>query len=102
VRVAKPSTRAPQSANNACSGHETPAGQQARVTYDHPRSPENLRLGVEGKVSLWKILNEVSDQYGPLESLNLEHLIERADAQRDALERERIAAGKHALGEVAT
>ena len=59
---------------------------------------ENLRLGVEGKVSLWKILNEVSDQYGPLESLNLEHLIERADAQRDALERERIAAGRLAFG----
>ena len=61
---------------------------------------ENLRLGVEGKVSLWKILREVSDQYGPLKSTNLEDLIERAEAQRDALERERIAAGKNALGEV--
>jgi len=61
---------------------------------------ENLRLGVEGKVSLWKILREVSDQYGPLRSTNLEDLIRRAEAQRDALERERIAAGKNALGEV--
>jgi len=59
---------------------------------------ENLTLGVEGKVSLWKILKEVPDQYGPLKSVNLEDLIERAEAQRDALERERIAAGKLALG----
>jgi hypothetical protein len=59
---------------------------------------ENLTLGVEGKVSLWKILKEVPDQYGPLKSVNIEDLIERAEAQRDALERERIAAGKLALG----
>jgi len=59
---------------------------------------ETLTLGVEGKVSLWKILKEVPDQYGPLKSVNIEDLIERAEAQRDALERERIAAGKLALG----
>ncbi len=63
---------------------------------------ENLRLGVEGKVSLWKILREVSDQYEPLKSMNLETLIERAEAQRDALEQERITAGKLALRGVAT
>jgi len=59
---------------------------------------ENLTLGVEGKVSLWKALKEVPDQYGPLEPMNLDDLIERAEAQRDALERERIAAGRLALG----
>jgi len=62
---------------------------------------ENLTLGVEGKVSLWKILKEVPDQYGPLKSVNLEDLIERAEAQRNALERERVAAGRLALGGVA-
>ena len=59
---------------------------------------ENLTLGVEGKVSLWRILKEVSDQYEPLKSINLDDLIERAKAQHNALERERIAAGKLALG----
>ena len=62
---------------------------------------ENLTLGVEGKVSLWKVLKEVADRYGPLESVNLDELIESAEAQRDALERERITAGRLALGGVA-
>ncbi len=62
---------------------------------------ENLALGVEGKVSLWKILKEVPDQYGPLQSTNLDDLVERAEAQRNALERERIAAGRLALGAAA-
>jgi len=62
---------------------------------------ENLTLGVEGKVSLWRILKEVSDQYEPLKSINLDDLIERAKAQHNALERERIAAGKLALGAAA-
>ena len=62
---------------------------------------ENLRLGVEGKVSLWKVLKEVADQYGPLKSTNLDDLIERAEAQQNALESERIAAGKLALGAAA-
>lgn len=62
---------------------------------------ENLTLGVEGKVSLWKALKEVAAQYEPLERMTLDELIERAEAQRDALERERIAAGARALGAVA-
>jgi len=62
---------------------------------------ENLALGVEGKVSLWKVLKEVADQYGPLKSMNLDELIGKAEAQRDALERERIAAGRLALAGVA-
>ena len=62
---------------------------------------ENLTLGVEGKVSLWRALKEVPDQYGPLQSMNLDELIERAEEQRNALERERIAAGRRALGGVA-
>jgi hypothetical protein len=62
---------------------------------------ESLTLGVAGKVSLWKILRDVPDHHGPLKSTNLDDLIERAEAQRTALERERIAAGRLALGGVA-
>ena len=51
-------------------------------------------------MSLWKVLKALSDRHGPLESLNLDELIERAQRQRNALERERIAAGTRALGGV--
>ena len=59
---------------------------------------ESLTLGVEGKKSLWKALKEVADQYEPLASINLDALIDTAQAQHDALERERLAAGRRALG----
>ena len=59
---------------------------------------ENLTLGVEGKVSLWKVLKELPAQHGPVESMDLDQLIQRAETQRDALERERLAAGRRALG----
>jgi hypothetical protein len=58
---------------------------------------ESLTLGVEGKAGLWKALKEVADQYEPLASLNLDDLIARAQAQHDALERERIAASTRAF-----
>jgi hypothetical protein len=58
---------------------------------------ETLTLGVEGKASLWKALKTVQDQYPALGSMNLDELIERADAQHEALERERLAAGTLAL-----
>jgi hypothetical protein len=59
---------------------------------------ETLTLGVEGKASPWKALKTVQDQYSALGSTNLDELIERADAQHEALERERLAAGPLALG----
>jgi hypothetical protein len=59
---------------------------------------ETLSLGVLGKVSLWKALKEVAEHHAPLMSMNLDELIERAQAQHDALERERIAASRGALG----
>jgi hypothetical protein len=63
---------------------------------------ETLTLGVEGKASLWKILKEVADVYEPLMSMDFQDLIEKAQSQHDALERERVAAGRRALtGEVA-
>jgi hypothetical protein len=59
---------------------------------------ESLSLGVEGKASLWKALKGVSGKYGQLASMNLEDLIDRAEAQRSILERERMAASERALG----
>lgn len=60
---------------------------------------ESLSLGVEGKASLWKALKRVSGRYGQLASMNLEHLIDRAEAQRSILERERMAASERALSD---
>lgn len=60
---------------------------------------ETLTLGVEGKLSLWKSLKEIAGEHAPLAATDLEGLIARAESQRDALERERIAAGRRALGQ---
>jgi hypothetical protein len=58
---------------------------------------ETLSLGVEGKRSLWIALREVSTQYPRLRDVEFDALIERAEVQRTALERERVAAGRQAL-----
>ena len=58
---------------------------------------ETLRLGVAGKRCLWISLARVRKQHGPLADFDLEGLIERAAAQEDILERERLAAGERAL-----
>jgi hypothetical protein len=58
---------------------------------------EALTLGVEGKVSMWKAFKAIQDEYAALAETNLDELLERAQAQHDTLERERIAAGKRAL-----
>lgn len=58
---------------------------------------ETLALGVRGKACMWKTLKQVADQHPPLASVNLDELIDRARAQEDALERERLAAGARAL-----
>lgn len=58
---------------------------------------EALTLGVNGKASLWKMLKEIKDQYPQLGSTDFDELIQRADTQHDALERERVAAGMIAL-----
>ena len=58
---------------------------------------ESLTLGVTGKLALWKALMQVANQYEPLAALNLEQLADRARSQLEALERERLAAGRDAL-----
>jgi hypothetical protein len=47
---------------------------------------------------MWKALKQVASRYPPLASTDLDDLINRAEAQHSALERERMAAGKRALG----
>ena len=60
---------------------------------------ETLSLGVEGKASLWRALKGISPAYAELELMNLDDLIQRAEAQRRTLEGERLAAGMRALGD---
>ena len=58
---------------------------------------ESLTLGVEGKACVWRALKAVAGEYQPLAEMDLDHLISRAEAQHDTLERERLAAGRRAL-----
>jgi len=59
---------------------------------------ESLRLGVAGKKCLWLALQQVSDKHKALASVDLPRMIDRAAAQEETLERERMAAGARALG----
>ena len=58
---------------------------------------ESLALGVLGKLSLWRALAQVADQYPAIASVDLDELIDRARAQYDLLEHERLAASRQAL-----
>lgn len=58
---------------------------------------ETLALGVQGKLSLWKALAHVADQYSAIRAGELDELIKRAQGQYDALERERSAASAQIL-----
>jgi hypothetical protein len=59
---------------------------------------ESLALGVQGKAGLWRVLREVRTEHPPLASFDLDALLARAEAQYATLERERLAAGRRALG----
>lgn len=56
---------------------------------------EGLRLGVEGKTCLWRMLRELADPR--LSGFDFDALIARAERQRDDLEQRRIEAGLLAL-----
>jgi len=58
---------------------------------------ESLALGVEGKASMWRNLQEVADEYPPLATTNLAELRERAESQKAILDRELLAAGRQVL-----
>ena len=59
---------------------------------------ESLALGVQGKLSLWRALEQVASEHPALASVDLGELIARAHAQYDLLEHERLTAGARALG----
>lgn len=59
---------------------------------------ETLALGVQGKACMWTALKQVANEHPPVAALNLDELIDRAHAQYDLLERERLAAAARALG----
>ncbi len=58
---------------------------------------EMLTLGVRGKACMWTALKQLADEHPPIASLNLDELINRAQAQHEILERERLAAAGRAL-----
>jgi hypothetical protein len=58
---------------------------------------ETLALGVQGKLSLWKALQQATDEYPAISSINLEQLIERAQSQYRSVECARLAAAAQTL-----
>jgi hypothetical protein len=60
---------------------------------------ETLSLGVEGKLALWQALAAIGDDEPALGPMDLQGLIRRAETQRVALERERLALAPEALSD---
>jgi hypothetical protein len=58
---------------------------------------ETLSLGIEGKLSMWRALIEVSDSYPELAVIDLARLAKRAENQRDNLEDHRLQVVNGAL-----
>jgi len=60
---------------------------------------ESLSLGIEGKAGMWKVLELIDDGREAFASVDFDVLIERANSQRDAVERWRLAVAEVALKE---
>ncbi|MGH3804419.1 MAG: hypothetical protein ACRDTD_30630, partial [Pseudonocardiaceae bacterium] len=58
---------------------------------------ETLSLGIEGKLSMWRTLIEVSDSYAELAATDLTRLAKRAETQRANLEDHRLQVAHGAL-----
>ncbi|MDQ2706622.1 MAG: hypothetical protein M3Z25_02865 [Actinomycetota bacterium] len=58
---------------------------------------ETLSLGVEGKLSMWRTLLEVSSAHAALAETDLDTLIKRAENQRSKLEDHRLQVASQAL-----
>jgi hypothetical protein len=58
---------------------------------------EGLRLGVEGKLSLWRALERIASSTDEISPADLERLIKRAEDQRDRLETLRLSAAEQAF-----
>jgi hypothetical protein len=62
---------------------------------------EGLSLGVTGKLGLWRALLAHADRDTRLDRVELEHLAERAEEQREGLEAHRLAAAREAFADEA-
>ena len=60
---------------------------------------ETLSLGVEGKLALWQALATITEDEPALKEIDLPDLIQRAETQRVALERERLALATEVLSD---
>jgi hypothetical protein len=58
---------------------------------------ETLSLGVEGKIALWRSLKAIGGSDPAFAGMNFDELIERGEAQRRALEAERMEMGSRVL-----
>ncbi|HEV3473555.1 MAG TPA: hypothetical protein VG408_10220 [Actinomycetota bacterium] len=58
---------------------------------------EGLRLGVEGKLCLWRTLSDIANQDSRLAVNDFDELIRRAETQIDGLEKHRLEAANEAL-----
>jgi hypothetical protein len=58
---------------------------------------ETLSLGIEGKLALWRSLQQVSDRHPELDDTELDSLVKRAQDQRSRLEEHRLETAKRAL-----
>jgi hypothetical protein len=58
---------------------------------------EGLALGVSGKLHMWRAFKQVLATDARLAAIDLDALIERAESQRDRLERLRLAAAEESL-----
>ena len=58
---------------------------------------EGLTLGVTGKLSLWKVLERLTDSIPELDAAEIADLLARAEAQRAILEELRVTAGEMAF-----
>lgn len=63
---------------------------------------EGLTLGVTGKLSLWKLLERLTEDIPELDAAEIAELLARAEAQRAILEELRVAAGQIAFTEAGT
>jgi hypothetical protein len=58
---------------------------------------EGLALGIEGKLALWRSLRQVAGEEPRLAPVDFDGLVQRAKAQLDELEAQRLRAAATAL-----